>query len=344
MIFRTPEYYGDFCCIADKCRDSCCIGWEIEIDPETSELYRNTDGAIGERLRENIRDNCFVLTDGERCPFLNEHGLCDIYRTLGEESLCQICSDHPRYFEWFGSVKEGGIGLCCEEAARVILSGGMGFSECEVPDEDCSGCDSELFELLLSARELILLHLRGDDLSTAVCSAVDFADELQENIDNGVYALPEWRTSTNHGTPELSAVLGIFTELEPIDESWQPYIRKCIAASEGFRGLRPEHTEYLRRIAVYFIFRYFLKGTFDGEIISRVRLAALSTFVIGYLWDCRERSLGSCGSEDCAVTAKDYSKEVEYSEENLAFLCDAFYERECLSAESIKALFHLEGE
>ena len=35
MIFRTPDFYRDFHCIADRCSDSCCIGWEIDIDPDT---------------------------------------------------------------------------------------------------------------------------------------------------------------------------------------------------------------------------------------------------------------------------------------------------------------------
>ena len=33
-----PDYYKDFQCIADKCKDSCCIGWEIMID---SKSYKN---------------------------------------------------------------------------------------------------------------------------------------------------------------------------------------------------------------------------------------------------------------------------------------------------------------
>lgn len=339
MIFRTPGYCSDFKCIADKCRDSCCIGWEIEIDPETAEQYANTEGAIGERLRSNIRDNCFVLTSEERCPFLNEKGLCDIYRELGEESLCQICSDHPRYFEWFGSVKEGGIGLCCEEAARVILSGDLGFTETEIPDEECSDYDKDLYELLFAARELILEHLISGDLTNELCSAVDFADELQSLIDNGEYYLPEWHDSDCGRKADIVAVLSIFTELEPIDEKWMPYINSCIAGADEYCRLREENIELLRRIAVYFIYRYFLKGVFDGEILSRVRLSVLSTWAIGYLWQFSADRNGNLSFDDCAEIAKNYSKEVEYSVENLERLSDAFYERDCFSAEGIKSLF-----
>ena len=36
MILRVPFYYKEFHCIADACKDSCCIGWEIDIDEETA--------------------------------------------------------------------------------------------------------------------------------------------------------------------------------------------------------------------------------------------------------------------------------------------------------------------
>ena len=53
-------------------------------------------------------------------------------------SLCDICSIHPRYFEWFANIKEGGIGLCCEEAARIILSQNIPFKTFETEIESDS--------------------------------------------------------------------------------------------------------------------------------------------------------------------------------------------------------------
>jgi lysine-N-methylase len=335
MIYRVPEYYREFRCIADKCRDSCCIGWEIDVDPETAEIYESTGGDFGERLRSSISDGSFILQADDRCPFLNESGLCDIYTELGENCLCQICTDHPRYYEWFGSVKEGGIGLCCEEAARLVLSGGFGFDEWEVPDEDCGSYDPMLYELLLKAREEIFTHLQGSDFAAEMRSLVDFADSLQSNIDRGTYRLPSWKRSAETECPDIAEVLSIFTELEPIDEKWQPYINKCISAADQIKGVCQVHEEWLRKVAHYFIYRYFMKGTFDGEVVSRVRFAVLSTWTIGYLWNfegCEELS-------GCAWTAKNYSKETEYSEDNLIFLADAFYERECLSSKALKGLF-----
>ena len=38
MIESVPNYYDKFKCIADRCKHSCCIGWEIDIDDDTMEL------------------------------------------------------------------------------------------------------------------------------------------------------------------------------------------------------------------------------------------------------------------------------------------------------------------
>ena len=37
MKLYAPGYYKRFACIASKCRHSCCVGWEIDIDPETAD-------------------------------------------------------------------------------------------------------------------------------------------------------------------------------------------------------------------------------------------------------------------------------------------------------------------
>ena len=48
---RVPNFYNSFHCIADRCKDSCCIGWEIDIDEDTYDYYQQVDGEFGKRLR-----------------------------------------------------------------------------------------------------------------------------------------------------------------------------------------------------------------------------------------------------------------------------------------------------
>ena len=103
MKLYAPQYYEDFHCIAGACKHTCCEGWEIDIDEEQLARFRR-EPHIAPHIEEGDPPH-FRLLEGERCPFLNSRNLCDIYTELGEEHLCQICTDHPRFYEWFGEVK-----------------------------------------------------------------------------------------------------------------------------------------------------------------------------------------------------------------------------------------------
>ena len=35
MKIRTPEYYKDFKCIAGACTDTCCAGWDVDVDEKS---------------------------------------------------------------------------------------------------------------------------------------------------------------------------------------------------------------------------------------------------------------------------------------------------------------------
>ena len=55
MKETTIRFMRDFRCIADQCRHSCCIGWEIDIDPDSLKRFQNVPGELGQRLKDNIQ-------------------------------------------------------------------------------------------------------------------------------------------------------------------------------------------------------------------------------------------------------------------------------------------------
>ena len=152
MKTLVPNYYKKFRCIADKCRHNCCVGWEIDIDDDTLGYYADLDGDFGKKVRQNIDfdDECphFILKEGDRCPFLAPDGLCEIIKRLGEDALCDICTDHPRFRNFFSEHTEMGLGLCCEEASRIILSSDEPF-ELVPTDEDFAVCLDDLEKEML---------------------------------------------------------------------------------------------------------------------------------------------------------------------------------------------------
>lgn len=122
-----PDFYDAFRCAASRCRHTCCRGWEIDIDADTAARYRELPGPLGDRLRAAIdwdgEAASFRLAEDERCPFLRDDGLCDLIRETGSEDvLCDVCALHPRFFTEVGDVTLAGLGLCCEEACRLLLA------------------------------------------------------------------------------------------------------------------------------------------------------------------------------------------------------------------------------
>lgn len=126
MITILPTFYDDFSCLADRCHHSCCRGWEIDIDPATADLYQSLQTPLGDLIRNNITTTSegasFRLTEDERCPFLQKDGLCQLIREAGDDILCDICANHPRFFVMAGDIELGGVGLSCEKSVELLLS------------------------------------------------------------------------------------------------------------------------------------------------------------------------------------------------------------------------------
>jgi lysine-N-methylase len=344
-----PSYCKNFRCIADKCTDNCCIGWEIDIDTSSAEYYKSVSGAFGERLRDNIAKGhtpSFMLKN-ERCPFLNNQNLCDIIINLGEDKLCQICRDHPRYFEWFADTKEGGIGLCCEEAARIIVTDKDKFStyETECDDEGCDDYEEELYDMLVFAREQIITTLENISLSLKerISLVIGYAFEIQFMMDNYQFDKTPLKAQypAENISSDIKGFLEAFHKLEPIDDNWQKYLQNLIDSSEALSDITLEEKDidlYLKNIAVYFIWRYFLKGVYDEEILSKVILMAISVAMIKLMYKKAVLSGDTPDGEKCSILAKNYSKEIEYSEENLEKIYDMAYDNPSFKKENILSI------
>ena len=126
MRHLQPDFYERFRCRASACRHSCCRGWEIDIDENTLELYQSLSGEWREKMDAAIvcddSGAHFRLTEDERCPFLQQDGLCELICAFGEDALCDICALHPRFYELVGSYELAGLGLSCEAVCDLLLA------------------------------------------------------------------------------------------------------------------------------------------------------------------------------------------------------------------------------
>lgn len=67
MLITKPDFYDSFKCRAGECTDSCCIGWEIDIDDETMRKYENENGSLSVKLnRFTDRGEAMLYPDRRR--------------------------------------------------------------------------------------------------------------------------------------------------------------------------------------------------------------------------------------------------------------------------------------
>ena len=302
MKIIVPNYYPGFRCIANRCRHSCCIGWEIDIDPETREKYRYVSGEFGKRLNAAIVDgevSHFRLGEGERCPMLNVNGLCDLITELGEDMLCQICADHPRFRSYFSDRTELGLGLCCEEAARLVLTQTEAMALISLEDD---GADEVLPE-----DEAALRALRGELIALVQDGARPLADRLEALLAAVDFTLPgqDWAE--------------VYRGLERLDPKWDA----CLDGIAPIGAEAPAELQgALANFAAYLLYRHLPGALEDDDIPGRVAFCVLSTRVLAAL--CAGKP--GCTMADCIEFARMYSAEIEYDEDNVAALLDALWE------------------
>ena len=311
MQYIFPDYYKQFKCIAGECQHSCCIGWEIDIDPDTSAYYNTVSGAFGQRLKENIsRDGVphFILGEKERCPFLNRENLCDIILTLGEEHICGICTDHPRFRNELPGRIETGLGLCCEEAARLILTQTSPV-KLLVSGED----EGEEDEILALRDELLLV------LQDRACTIPERTEEMLSLCNT---SLPE-RTTGEWAETLLS--------LERLEEQWTAVLQFLqenwvTTDFDGFdRYMAERQTEY-EQLLCYFIYRHFANGTDLADAAARACFAVLAYQIIHAVGAAVWTIKGDFPMESQIELVRLFSSEIEYSEENRDFLLDELYD------------------
>lgn len=338
MKQTVPTFYSAFQCTASACSDNCCIGWEIDIDPLTYQYYRSVISPFAKKLNENISSEKpphFLLGQDERCPFLNQKNLCEIFIHLGEEHLCEICTQHPRFHEWFGDYKESGLGLCCEEAARLLLSDSEPLSFVTMTTEeqpDDADFDAELLAFLLSFREQLfgVLQDRTQPLAKRMKQVLVLSAQAQDKIDAGelMGEVSDKDSSIEEDFAEeasaiLMETLDFLQTLDPIDEGWSKRLCELseslfniLSQREHFYRLLSGRLYELEHLCVYFLYRYLLKAVWDGDLLSRVKFSVFSTLMIFLLGMQTFLQKGGFSLQDQIFNAKTYSKEIEYSDEN----------------------------
>lgn len=311
-----PAYYGQFRCIASACPDSCCKEWEVDVDVQSAARYRALSGPLGDRLRQVLRDTdegtVMTIEDG-RCPMWRQDGLCQIQAQMGHDALCSVCRTFPRLCHDYGDFAELGLELSCPETARLILtSPEQALLREAVPGGLEADYDTEAMAILRRSRGEVLSLLEQGTYTVPQILAILllYACGVQTELDGGPQAVlcPEEDLQAAEkyaGSGDIAAVFEFFRELEILTPQWRGRLE------DG-----PVHaawTLHFRRLARYFVLRYWYQAVSDYDLISRAKLTVVACLLVN--------ALGG----DPVETAQLFSKEIENDPDNVEAILDGAY-------------------
>lgn len=349
MIYKCPEYALKFKCKAGACSDSCCVGWEIGVDERTRAYYMNAAGAVCEKVKSSLisdGDFCFIgLLENGRCPMLDSGNLCEIIRELGDSHIPEICREHPRFYNPLPRWTEWGIGLSCEEAARLILTDGRRDILISDENEDAEDCKSDkALDFLLFSRERIfeLINLSPLPFFEKAHSLVLYGHALADSAERGefgiLYPFIPLNNRDFHDTGAVSAANGAYSQIIygicEIDFLDVEFENRMLAAaksisSSGYSEPSREAEKMLDSLLHYFIYRYFITAEPGYDICAKVKLALVLTLTVHALVK------NSTDLEDWISAAKSLSKEIDYNEENLDLVSDMIFTEQAFSTENL---------
>ena len=335
-----PDFFDEFRCTASACTGNCCaVGWEIDVDEATAARYRALPGALGERVRAALvegPEGCSLAMGPDGCcPLLTKEGLCALVLQYGEGYLCSICTEHPRFYNWYGDCKEMGVGLCCEEACRLLFlgRGPLRFLEGECPDEP--GAPDPMAEPLRKARAgmFALLADQALPLKERFCRLLSWGEGAQAAFDAEDPAAMEHSAPRDAAEQEpcakekeegLGALLRLFAGLEFLDPGFGKALLRAQQNAKALAGAPPARGGFYERLAAYGLYRWLIQSLDDGRALARVGFVAAACIVV--------RALALSESWEEAHAVREFSKEIEYSDDNMEALFCALEDPRHLAA------------
>ena len=378
MYYRKPHYYDKFSCTAEQCPDTCCAGWQIVIDENSLEKYSNVSGDFGIRLLNSInwREGIFEQYE-KRCSFLNAENLCDIYKELGADALCDTCRLYPRHIEEFENLREFSLSLSCPVAAKMILQcqEPVRFLEEEDEKEECEedfeDFDFLLFDCLLEVREKLfsIVQNRTIPIEKRMYCVLKIAKNLQTALDEGELFERDFMAEIELCLQEkaedfsgnLYEIVQAFRKdllrLEVLREEWKTNLK---AADNLFQKGETWYVEkrdrykaeirntigqeqwdiYKEQLLMFFLYTYFCGAVYDDMIYSKGVLSVISVFWIEEItfWSWAADE-GQIEEKNLLETAYRYAREIEHSDENLNLLEEIFDSDERYEPEALRCIF-----
>ena len=261
-------------------------------------LYQTLPTPLGEDLRKfmTVDDEgyYFMFSDKQpTCPLLREDGLCRVVLELGEDSLCDTCHMHPRFYKYIEDLELCGVGLSCEESVEKLLATEGDQLLFTIEDDD-GEFTAEVRPVLKNIFELLALGIKPE-----IC-----------------------QFTPNQSIPYCQELVNVYKKTEPIDEEWTKQLGllqdmlSSTTASTTMDLLAADtiDTSVLNKVYQYILYRQ-IDMLAEYSLGSLIRYAFDATVFIALL----THQFGNLPEQ-----IRRWSEQIEYDEDNVAFLFNEY--------------------
>lgn len=292
MISIYPTIYHEFQCKANRCENTCCQLWTIDIDEPTAKRYHAMTGSLGESLRQAItvddEGSHFIFSKAQpMCPLLNEKGLCKVVLELGEEGLCDTCHMHPRFYKYIEDLELCGVGLSCEASVELLAQ-------------------QEPMDFLLFTIEDDHNEFKPEERLTLHNIFELLAFDLDPNL---------FQYTPKPSKQSFKELLDLYKQTEPIDENWTAQVNtlsskldQLIASVQTY--IQQEDMSLFNKVYQYILYRQI-------DMLSDYSLES----ILAYAKDGTDYILIASALEGQPLKqVARWSQQIEYDEDNVELL------------------------
>ncbi|MGN1131551.1 MAG: flagellin lysine-N-methylase, partial [Ruminococcus sp.] len=315
-------------CLMGECPSSCCEMWQIVIDEKSLDYYNNFDTEYGRHIQSEIEccdgEYCFKVHNG-RCAFLNEQNLCDIHCNIGPKHMADTCRKFPDFTVENKDSLITGQSMSCPYVAREIVShsGKVDFlsaGKCTIPYENTLlDIMSQLIKKIYNDPSPIL-----EKTKKILNETCDKQEYLFEEFEIEEFFMPEYSKTIRDYCDTLNSLTFLTKEWEETVKNLSD-LEYSQNDEEKFQEYMSKRQREYEQILVYFIYRYFMTGTGDGNIFLPVKFSVICLRIIYLTGLMMFKNQGSFSVEEQIKLCYTFSKEIEHSEENMDIFLEDIY-------------------
>lgn len=225
--------------------------------------------------------------------------------------------------------------------------------------EETSLSIHEKLIVLLSMAYEIQEHINDNSIdkikSTVSKYLLDMGERCLEELHNAYEEDVYPKNSVKDG---IRSIIYAYEELENLNPQWPVALEKIlerfhsdsmddsqysIIASEFYSQYIDREYEY-KNFLTYFAYRYFMKAVYDHDVFGKIQMMVTNFLVIKEMDICRWLDNGRKFSfQDRIDTVHIFSREVEYSEDNLEILSEEFIFGDIFKKDMLIALLWIDS-